>query len=381
MRILLVGDYPPDPRLGSTKVLVKLQEEFRALGHTCDLLLDDAIGDFPHNAYVRRIVAPAMAVAAVRRQCRVHGPYDVVDVASAEGLWVAKLRGSLVPDMAIISRSNGLEHLNYERMIADHDAGLLYKPWTRRWFHPLARLSQVEYAARVSDRLLLLNEADRKFAIAKKWKSPDEIDLVPHGVSARFITGAPTGDERRGDGILFCSSWAGMKGVPYLTEAFARLIRAGRRWNLTVVGGGPPAAEIRADFPAVARPFVTIVDRAPEDQLMAAYRTHDLMVLPSTYEGFGMVVIEAMSQKLPVVATPVGCAPSLIDSGKTGLLVPLRDSSALAEALDRMLTDADLRARVSSAAFELVRDMTWARTARLTLDVYERAIRTRRRVA
>jgi glycosyltransferase involved in cell wall biosynthesis len=193
-------------------------------------------------------------------------------------------------------------------------------------------------------------------------------------VSARFITDSPRGDERRGDGLLFCSTWAGMKGVAYLTEAFARLIRAGHRWNLTVLGGGVPEADIRRDFPAVARPFIRIIDRAPEEQLMAAYRTHDLMVLPSTYEGFGMVVVEAMSQRLPVVATPVGCAASLIEDGRSGLLVPLRDAAALADALQRMLTDAALRARCSVAAFDRVRNMTWANTARLTLDVYERAI-------
>jgi glycosyltransferase involved in cell wall biosynthesis len=120
-----------------------------------------------------------------------------------------------------------------------------------------------------------------------------------------------------------------------------------------------------------------MIGRAPEDELMAAYRTHDLMVLPSTYEGFGMVVVEAMSQKLPVVATPVGCASSLIEHERTGLLVPLRDAAALAEALERMLTDAALRARCADAAFALTRNMTWAHTARLTLDVYQRAIDAR----
>jgi glycosyltransferase involved in cell wall biosynthesis len=374
MRILLVGDYPPDPSLGSTKVLVKLQEEFRAAGHHCDLMLSDALGRFPRNEYARRGLGPVVALSAVRRQFRAHGPYDVVDVASAEGLWVAKLRGLALPRTAVISRSNGLEHLNYRRMLDDHDAGLLYKPWTRRLLHPAVRLSQVEAAARAADRLLLLSETDRDFALQRGWKAPDLIDLVPHGVSARFIDDAPTGSEPRGGGILFCSSWAGMKGVPYVTEAFARLIRAGRRWNLTVLGGGPPADEIRSDFPVVARPFVTVVDRAPEAELMNAYRTHDVMVLPSTYEGFGMVVIEAMSQRLPVVATPVGCAKSLIENGRTGVLVAMRDPSALADALDRMMTDPALRARCAANAFELVRGMTWTRTAALTLEVYQRAI-------
>ena len=106
---------------------------------------------------------------------------------------------------------------------------------------------------------------------------------------------------------------------------------------------------------------------------MATYRTHDVLAWPSTYEGFGMVVIEAMSQRLPVVATPVGCARTLIDNEHTGLMVPPRDPEALAAALTRALGDASLRMRLADAAFDVVRDMTWTRTARTTLAVYEKA--------
>ena len=374
MRILLVGDYPPDPRLGSTKVLVKLQEEFRALGHTCDLLLADDLGLAPANPYLRQALGPVAAWSAVRRMIRTRGRYDVVDVASAEGLWIGMFRRRLLGGPRVISRSNGLEHLNYRRMLDDHDHGLLHKPWTRRWFHPAVRLSQVAGAARMADRLLLLNQDDRAFALARGWKRETEIDVVPHGVSARFILDAPSGAEPRGRGILFCSSWTGLKGVSYLTEAFRQLIQDGLTTNLTVIGGGLPQDVIRADFDPAARPFLTIIDRVPEDELMTAYRAHDVMVLPSTYEGFGMVVIEAMSQRLPVVATPVGCAQTLVVHERTGLLVPPRDAGALAAALKRMLSDPALRERCASAGFELVRDMTWTRTAQLTLDVYARAM-------
>ena len=118
---------------------------------------------------------------------------------------------------------------------------------------------------------------------------------------------------------------------------------------------------------------MTVVDRVDEADVMAAYRTHDVLALPSTYEGFGMVVLEAMSQRLPVVVTPVGCAFALVEDGTTGLVVPPRDPAALAGALARMMGDEALRARLAEAAFARVRGMTWASTARLTLDVYERA--------
>src|SRR5688572_16278506 len=275
MRILLVGDYPPDPRLGSTKVLIKLQEEFRALGHTCDLLLADGLGGAPHNPYLRQAFAPVAAWSAVRRMFKTHGPYDVVDVASAEGMWIAAVGRRALGDAAVISRSNGLEHLNYRRVLDDAKAGLADKPWTRRLFHPAVRLTQVAAAARAADRLLLLNESDRAFALDRQWKPSASIDVVPHGVSRGFVTGLPVATGRRGRGILFCGTWTPVKGVTYLAEAFSRLIEGGLTVNLTVLGGAVPDEEIRHSFSAKARPFLTLRDRAPESEVMTAYRTHD----------------------------------------------------------------------------------------------------------
>ena len=373
MRILLVGDYPPDARLGSTKVLVKLQEELRALGCTCDLLLSDALGAFPANVYARQALGPLVALAAVTRTIRARGKYDVIDVASAEGAWIARLR-SRVGNAAVISRSNGLEHLNYRRLLDDAAAGLTRKGWTRRLFHPAVRLTQVASAARHADRLLLLNDRDRHFALSRGWKRDEDVDIVPHGVSSAFLRSAPPHDRPRGLGILFCGSWTPVKGTTYLAQAVDILVQRGIRSNLTILGGGVDPATIRSAFGPESQPLLTILDRAPEAEVMAAYRTHDVLAWSSTYEGFGMVVVEAMSQRLPIVATPVGCAASLIDSGASGLLVPARDPRALADGLERMLGDAGLRARCAESAFTRVSGMTWSNTARQTLDVYTRAV-------
>jgi glycosyltransferase involved in cell wall biosynthesis len=374
MRILLVGDYARDARLGSTKVLVKLQEEFRALGHTCDLVLADDLGARPRNAHLRRAIAPMNALAAIRRAFHDHGSYDVVDVASAEGLWIGVVRrAGALRRTAIVARSNGLEQLDYQRMLDDHDHGLLHKPWSRRVLYPIVRLTQVAGAARVADRLILLNETDREFALKQHWKPSDKIDVIAHGISSAFLAAAPARSAPRGRGILFCGSWAPVKGVSYLARAFSRMVAAGTRVNLTVLGGGVDEQTIRSAFDPGARPFVSVVERVPEAQVMEAYRTHDVLAWPSTYEGFGMVVIEAMSQRLPVVATAVGCARTLIDDGRTGLVVPARDDDALAIALMRALDDAALRERLAEAAFGVVREMTWTRTARTTLAAYEKA--------
>jgi glycosyltransferase involved in cell wall biosynthesis len=373
LAILLVGDYANDARLGSAKVAHKLREEFVALGHRCDALFADAIGQTPSNRQLRQLVSPMLAARAIGRALASER-YDVVDAASAEGLWFGiERRLGAHRGTAYVCRSNGLEHLNYERMLADSDAGLLAKPWTRRLWYPAARLSQVAAAARLADRLLLLNDADRRYARAHRWQPESRIDVVPHGVSDRFLTDAPA-DAPRGAGVLFCGAWDHVKGIAYLVDAFQRLAAGGRPVPLTILGPGPAAHEVLAAFPSDVRPHVTVVDRVPEDRVIAEYRRHDLLVFPSTYEGFGLVVLEALSQGLPVVATPVGSVPGLVRDGETGVVVPPRDGAALAAAVRRLMESPADRARMSANAVAAVRSLSWRRTAERTIDVYRRAL-------
>lgn len=373
LRVLLVGDYPDDPRLGSSKVVHKLQEALRAGGHACDALFADDLGPRPSARQFRQAVAPILAARAIARAFRTGG-YDVVDAASAEGLWFGVIRTlGRRRRTAFVCRSHGLEHLNYRRMLDDSRAGLSSKPWTRRVWYPVSRLSQVAAAAKLADRLLLLNESDRRFAIERRWQPAARIDVVPHGVSDGHLTsGVWRGP--RGRGVLFCGSWDRAKGITYLVAAFERLVRSGAPVPLTVLGPGLPRPDVLAAFSEAVRPLVTVVDRAAEERVIDELRHHDLLVSPSTYEGFGLVVIEAMSQGLPVVATPVGCAASLVREGETGVPVPPRDADALAAAIERLMRSPDERTRLATNAAAAVAAMSWRETARRTLDVYRKAL-------
>jgi glycosyltransferase involved in cell wall biosynthesis len=375
LSILLVGDYPDDPRLGSSKVFYKLREEFVALGHTCDILWGPDIGTRPASRQIRQLLSPWMAGQVIARRMG-ERRYDVVDAASAEGLWLGLL--AVIPDRdraAFVCRSNGIEHLNYIRMLNDHYAGLRRKSPGRRFWYPVSRLSQVAVAARLADALLVLNETDRKYALDRGWQPPDRVTVVPHGISERLLADAPPPDAPRGAGLLFCGTWDYVKGTPYLCAAMNRLHALGRRVPLTVLGPGMPAAIVLEGFDPAVRPFVTVVDRAPEDRVMAEYRRHDALVFPSTYEGFGLVVIEAMSQRLPVIATPVGCASTLVRNGETGYRVDLRDADAIVSAIVAVTENPDEARRRADNARAQASGMTWQSTAERTLSVYRTALK------
>ena len=372
LRILLVGDYADDPRLGSAKVVYKLREEFESAGHECDALFASDLGRSPSERQLRQLVSPALAARAIRTAFS-RADYDVVDAASAEGLWfgVEKRLGGWRA-IAYVCRSNGIEHLNYRRMLDDSNAGLASKPLSRRLWYPASRLTQVAAAARVADRLIVLNGGDRQFVVERRWLPEDRIDVVPHGVSERFLE-APLPAAPRGAGALFCGAWDRVKGVPYLVNGFNRLAET-QPVPLTILGPGMSTADVMASIPEPLRGSVKVIERVPEERVMEEYRRHDLLVFPSTYEGFGLVVLEAMSQGLAVVATPVGCVPDVIRDGENGLIVPTRDAGAIATAVRRLMDSPGERQRIGQKGATTVSSMTWRRTAERTIDVYRAAL-------
>jgi glycosyltransferase involved in cell wall biosynthesis len=376
LSILFVGDYPPDATLGSPKVFYELQAEFQSLGHRCDIMFAPEIGGTSFRQ-VRQLVSPWRAGNAIVRRLEATR-YDVVDAASAEGLFFGILkRFAIYKQVAYICRSNGLEQLNYRRMLDDAREGLSRKPLIKRLWYPASRLTQVAAGAHLSDRLLLLNDRDREYAVSHGWQQPDRIEVIPHGVSDRFLRDDPGPDAARGEGLLFCGSWDRVKGTHYLVQAFERMNTPSQRHRLTVLGPGVPAAVVLADFPSNVRHLVRVLDRAPQDDVIRAMRTHDVLLWPSTYEGFGLALIEAMSQRLAVVATPVGCATTVVRDEVNGLLVAPRDANALAAAAVRLMDDSRLRQRLGAAARDAVAGLSWRACAERTLNCYRAALNGR----
>ena len=123
------------------------------------------------------------------------------------------------------------------------------------------------------------------------------------------------------------------------------------------------------------RQHLRFAGHIPWQQLVDWYRRATVFVMPSYYETFGISVIEAMAFGLPVVATSAGGLPEVVEDGVTGVLVPPRDSEAIADALIRLLRDPDLRERMGRAGQERVRaEYSIDRIVSETLAVYDSVI-------
>ena len=162
--------------------------------------------------------------------------------------------------------------------------------------------------------------------------------------------------------VLFAGRLSEEKGIEDLLEAAQGL-------RLVVAGDGP----LRGKVPD-ALGFV------PRDELARLYDRAAVVVCPSRREGFGLTCAEAMAHGRPVVASAVGGLTELVEHGVTGLLVPPRDPVALRAAVDRLLADSDLRARLGAEGRTRVARMCgWEQVIDDTLETYERALRLRGR--
>lgn len=143
------------------------------------------------------------------------------------------------------------------------------------------------------------------------------------------------------------------KGMDVVIDACAR---AGR--PLVIVGQGPERAALERQAAALQADvrFAGFVDQT---ELGAFYRDASVMVLASSSEGLPNVLLEAMAHARPVVATPCGSIPDLIDDGVNGLLVPAGDAVALAEVLNRLAAEPWTAARLAAAGRTTVEPYAW----------------------
>jgi glycosyltransferase involved in cell wall biosynthesis len=178
------------------------------------------------------------------------------------------------------------------------------------------------------------------------------VRVIPPGIE---VPSEP-GEEADPPEILFAGRLSSEKGI-------LELVDAARDLNLVVAGDGP----LRERVPGA-------LGMLPHADLERQYRRAAVVVCPSRREGFGMACAEAMAHAKPVVATAVGGLVDLLVDGETGLLVPPRDPAALRAALERLLADRELRARLGAAARERIRThFSWDAATTATLEAYRDA--------
>jgi len=194
--------------------------------------------------------------------------------------------------------------------------------------------------------------------------------VFPVGAGANSLASPGEGKSYARRTALFVGNKYELKGVPTLLEAWAIVRERLPEALLWIVGVDPPRG-MRERFPSVEW-FGYVADRGKLDEL---YADASVFVLPTQFEAYGHVVVEAMGSGLPCVTTNVGALPELVDDGVTGLLVPPREPAELAEALISLLTDPVRAERMGRAGQKkVVEQLTWRAVAERMAPYLEAAV-------
>ena len=237
----------------------------------------------------------------------------------------------------------------------------------------------IKVACRRATRILAVSEFTKREIVRWLHVAPERVVVTYDAAEPRFHPPDPAtlAAFRRRAGlperfILFVSTLEPRKNVPMLVEAYAKIARSTDA--PLIIGGGkgwlyePIFAKVEELGLSDRIRFVGFIENA---DLPLWYAAATVFTLPSLYEGFGMGLLEAMSCGTPTVTTTSSSLPEVV--GDAGLQVPPTDPDALAEALLRVLNDAELRAEMRERGLLQAQRFSWRETAERTLAVYREA--------
>lgn len=238
---------------------------------------------------------------------------------------------------------------------------------------------------RSASAIVASTEHERSALVENYGARADRIAVIPAGVDLAMFSPIDRAAARavlglHGEVLLFVGRIDPVKGLDTLLEAVA-LLRDRPALTLLVVGGTPPGVEPRDADEIHLRQLagqLGIADRVrwlgpvEQDRLPLYYSAADVAVVPSRYESFGLVALEALACGAAVVAARVGGLPTIVHEGQNGLLVPWRAPEAFAERIVQVLDDPALAAGLRAAARPSMQRYSWAATAARVTTLYQR---------
>jgi phosphatidylinositol alpha-mannosyltransferase len=369
MRIGIVCPYSWDIPGGVQAHVRDLAETLIALGHHVSVLApgeEDAPGlpsyvvaagkamPIPYNGSVARLQFGVVSAARVRRWLR-DGSFDVVHVHEPA-----------IPSLSLLTCM-----LSDAPLVATFHAATVKSRF-------LAMFDSVlqPFVEKVSGRIAV-SQAARKMIV--EHLDADAV-VIPNGVAvasyanAEPLPGYPR-DPALGGTIGFIGRYdEPRKGMKILLAALEKLVTTRPGLQLMIAGRGEEA-NFREELPASLRESVVMLGMVSEAQKASLLRSVDVYVAPNTGgESFGIILLEAMSARTPIVASDLDAFRRVLDDGRAGVLFSNRDAEGLATALNRVLSDEALRGQLALASVDVVRPYDWTVVAAQILRVYEISI-------
>jgi glycosyltransferase involved in cell wall biosynthesis len=273
-----------------------------------------------------------------------------------------------------------LLHADWYGLRAAHRAGVRWRVSSRHNDDRFRRTSVVRWltgrAMRHADRVIAVSDAVRRFVVEIEGIDAAVVSTVHYGLDAPApdprVRDAARATLGRAEGPIVgvVARLVDQKGVDVLLDALPAVVTRHPAAHLVVVGDGPLRRHLGAQTRRLGLDrWVTFAGWI--DEASAVVAACDVIVVPSRWEGFGLIALEAMAAARPVVASEVGALPEIVVDRQTGLLVPAGDAPALAGALNALLDDPGRAAGLGEAGFRrLVEHFPAERMVHGTLEVY-----------
>ncbi len=304
------------------------------------------------------------------RELQAEHRFDIVHDVQVLGYGSWMIHASGMPMVANIHHPLSIDRLNQVQQARGTRMKI-----RKAMFYPFF---MQEVVARRMDRIITGSHNSRA-SVQRAFALRDEqITTIHDGVDTAVFR--PLELARRTNSLLYVgNSDDRNKGARYLLEAAGMLRDRGVDFHLAFVDrrNAELAPRMVAELGLGDR--VTFTGRLSTDELVRAYNEAQVMVSPSLYEGFGLPAAEAQACGTPVVATTAGAFPEVIADDETGILVPPADAPALADAIQRLLSDPTRRTAMGAAGTHRIEDhFSWRACAAHTAALYEDVLAARR---
>jgi D-inositol-3-phosphate glycosyltransferase len=247
-----------------------------------------------------------------------------------------------------------------------------------------------------ANKIIAATPIDKNHMVSLYGARPDKIEIIPPGVNLSRFHRLPKVEARQRIGvgvdhkmILFVGRIQRLKGIDTLMRAMARVRRdyPSLTQNLCIsIIGGDPASELSVESEEFERlqvlkaelaidDLVMFLGAKDQDALVNYYAAAEMVVMPSHYESFGMVALEAMACGTPVIASDVGGLTYIVEDGFNGYLVPRQDVDALAEKILLLLRYPHLRNQLGEQARRWVERFSWEAIGADIIDLYQKTRR------
>lgn len=222
------------------------------------------------------------------------------------------------------------------------------------------------YHAKYSDKVISLGGKLTDIIKDKLKVAPNKIAIIPNGVEPSYFQDTTT-YEKIPNSLLFVGRLEYNKGVQYLIEAFNHLIN--EDITLFIVGDGPLLNSLKK---LSKNSKVKFLSKVEDKELKKLYKKVDALIFTSLYEGMPTVILEAMINKLPVIATDIGAVSIMVNS-ENGFIIPHSSKEAIIKAVkDFFKLDKREREKLGEISYKkVIENFTWESVAKKSIKLFE----------